>query len=426
MADREAKPSPPPPVGVSDSYARGLRLFMQGRYERAMAVLKPLSKRDDLPGQMAKFYRGLCRRELGVRALNDGRYAEAEKHLRDALSLLGRRGDLYEFLATACARTNRYEASADACEKAVECGSRRASQLQRRRAQALWQAGRRVDAHMVLAEALRHDGGSSELLMQAGLFDAAEERYDRACDAFTKAVELDGSNPQLHYYLGLSAAAAGDLPKAIRSLQRTLELRSEDILAAYQLALAARTAREAGVEVSIRVPEPARASSQARSSELVRYVAEEPDFVEAFLALPESDADGQLFALLAEVLQTALTEHPRYADLHRNAARVLERLGRHEEAVAHARRAVEINPGYLAARLDLARLLQRSGQCDEALEHLEQVVSGGGDWPDVHCQAARLLRDRRETDRARRHLQRALELNPDYREASEELHDLAA
>lgn len=426
MGDRQVKPTAPS-SGVSDSYARGLRLFMQGSYERAMAVLEPLSGRNDLPGHMARFYRGLCSRELGLRSLNEGNFAQAERYLKSALAVLGRRGDLYDYLAKAYANTGRHLAAAESCRKASDCGgSAEPVALQRRRAQALWQAGRKAEAHMVLTEALRRHGNKAELLLQLGLFHAAEENYVQARSAFAEAVKLDASRAELHYYLGLSAAADGDAPAAVRSLQRTLQLRGEDLLATYQLALAATAAREAGVEVSVRVSEPTRASSRAEGGELARYVTEEPDFVEAFLALPPSDADKQLFELLAEVLSTALKRHPNYADLHRNAARVLARLGRDDEAIAHAYNAVRINPNYVAARLDLARLLQRLERADEALEHLDRVVSAGGDWPDVHCMIASLLKDRRETDGARRHLQRALELNGDYREAAEELQNLAA
>ncbi|MFP3936768.1 MAG: tetratricopeptide repeat protein [Phycisphaerae bacterium] len=425
MGHHETNPDPQP-TGASDSYARGLRLFMRGRYERAMAVLEPLSKQSDLPGQMARFYSGLCRRELGIRALNEGRYADAETHLKSALGMLGPRSDLYEYLSRSYANTAQYQSCAETCEKAMSHGTNESQQLHRRHAQALWRAGRRVEAHMVISDSLRRHGDDAELLYQLGLFHAVEEHYDQARASLAKAVELDGANPDLHYYLGLTAAAEGDILAAVASLQRTLELRGDDVLTAYQLALAARAGRDAGQEVSLRVPEPVRATSRARGSELARYVAEEPDFVEAFLALPQSDADGQLFGLLAEVLDTALKEHPNYADLHRNTSRVLTRLGRYDEALAHAYRAVDINPRYLSARLDLAQLLQRAGRSEEALENLQRVVSGGGDWPDVHYLTARLLTDRRDIERARRHLHRALELNPNYREASEELENLAA
>ncbi len=426
MGERDTKPAPPPVAGVSEIYARGLRLFVQESYNKALATLEPLAERADLAGVMARFYRGLCWRGLGVRALIDGRLEKAEEYLNSAQAILGRRSDLYGYLASVYALTGRHEVCASAAEKAARYAERDCPAVRRRCAQALWRAGRRAEAHMVLAESLRVLGRRSELLIQQGLFFAAEEHRAEAREALAEACKLNGADPNAHYYLGLAAAADKDPVSAVSALQRAVELRPGDVLVTWQLSLAVRAAAEAGKNVTVRVPEPERICSPSGGTELARYVAAEPDFVDAFLSLPESDVDAELFGLLAEVLTAALDEHPNYADLHRGKALVLERLGRREEAETHLHRALSINPDYLAARLDMARMCRLSGRTAEALSHLGRVLAAGGDWPDVHCMVGRLLRHRGRHSEARRHLQRAIELNPHYREAAEELESLAA
>ncbi|MHC4983827.1 MAG: tetratricopeptide repeat protein, partial [Planctomycetota bacterium] len=156
------------------------------------------------------------------------------------------------------------------------------------------------------------------------------------------------------------------------------------------------------------------------------YIASEPEFCEACLSLPESPMDLDLFEMLAGVVQMALTAHSDYADLHYYCSRIFDRLGRLDEAVEHARKALEINPRYVRAHLHMADVLARTDRCGDSAEHIEIAISCGADWPDVHCLAGELLLRLDERLRARKHFQRALELNANYARAAEALAKPAA
>jgi len=410
----------------TDRYRQGLKLYCSGRLNEAAELLGELRDCKELVGRLGRYYEGLAHRSMGIDAIQAGRFAQAEQHFRSAIACIGRRADLTEYLCGIYARGHRFQRCADELDKSVRAGDAEGDSW-RRLAQAQWQAGRREQAFMTLTQALRALGPQGPLLMQLGLFHAAEERFDEACRSLTDAARIDCARPETHYYLGLASVAAGDVRQAVRSLQRAWELRPEDIALAMQLAIAARAAEQGGHSVVIRPPQDMRAmTAETHIRQLAAYVQSEPDFVDALLALPPGEADEELFCLLACVLQTALAEHDDYADLHHRASRVMLRLDRVEPAMVHAQRALELNPRYVGALVHLAGLCASVGRRGEAVAHLDAAIRCGADWPDVHCLAGELLSQDDKPLRARKHLARALELKDGYARAANALAALAA
>jgi len=410
----------------AERYRQGLQLYCSGRAREAVGLLEELSDHGDLAGRLGRYYRGLSHRCLGVEALQAGRFDEAEAQFRAAITCIGRRADLTEYLCGIYARGGRFERCANELDRAVGQDSQ-CAETWRRLAQAQWQAGRREQAFMTLSQAVRRLGDRGVLLMQLGLFHAAEERFDEAVECLAQAARADCTRPETHTYLALAAAGAGDILQAVRSFQRAWALRPDDMTVALELAMAARAADQSGRGVVVRPPQSLQSPvADSHIRQLAAYVQSEPDFIDAFLALPTSGADRDLFRLLACVLRTALAEHPDYADLHHRASGVMLRLGRHEQAMDHAKRAVEINPRYVHALVHLARLCEKAGRRAEAVAHVEQAIRHGADWPDVHCLAGDLLARNAAPALARRHFIRAMELQTDYPRARRGLAALAA
>jgi len=410
---------------LRNPYQRGIRQYHKCRYDRAVRFLAQAEKQKGLTAVIARYYRALSHRAIGLQAMEAGRFNEAERHLRTAADCLGREGDLAGFLARLYARTGRLADCSRETDKALACRSDDA-RAWLAHAQALWRSGRREEAQLTLRSALRRCGEDAGLLVLLGLFLAAQGRVAEARGQFLRATHADGTSVEAHHFLGLAAAAMTDCRQAVRSLQRAFELRPNDLLLAHRLAMAARAAARQGHEVSIRLPETALAQNGTQMGSLARYITAEVDFVDAFLSLPVSEIDGQLFGVLAGALETALGDHPQYADLRHRASEVYRRLGQTAKALEHARAAVAINGGYVQARLQLARLCAESGAAAEAIEHAEQAIARGGDWPDAHCLAGELLVRAGRNDEARHHLERALKLNAGLSRAAETLASLAA
>jgi tetratricopeptide (TPR) repeat protein len=265
------------------------------------------------------------------------------------------------------------------------------------------------------------------LAMQMGLFHAADGKQDHACEWLSKACALRGEDPRVHYSLGLASAACGDVAGSARYFQRAWELSPTDLGIAYRLALAAKACTQQGIRFAIRIPEQnvfSQGSSQF--SQLAKFVTSEPEFIDAFLALPPSDADRELFGMLQGVVRMALTEHPNFADLHLHASRIAWRLGDSQNAAKHADEALKINPGYVGALLHSAGLFAQQGRPQRALELLERAVSLGAKWPDVHCLAGELAAACGNSEQGQKHLQAALKLKANYPRAKASLSALAA
>ena len=419
LADRHDNgAAKPPSTATTSAYSRGIGHYRAGRHVQAIRELSSLCGGGDLIAKLAEFYRAMAHRALGVAALRSGRFGVGERHLRAAAGGVGATGEIGAYLTALYVRVRRYERAGGKMESAADAGD--ASAL-RMLAQLQWQAGRRVDAYMTLAGALRgHD--DAQLHLQLGMFHAAESHHAEARECFRLAADADCTCWEAHYYLGLAAAAGGEIRQALRSLQRAVEIRPGAITAAYQLALAARAAGQ----VIIRLPERAAAPADGENWQLARYLAAEPGFVEAFLSLPASSADEELFGVLAGVLQMALTEHPGYADLDYYCSRVFARLGQVDVAIRHGEAAVEANGRYVKAMVHVAELYRRADRLVDAVEMGRRTIDAGADWPDVHCLMGELLDALGEGREARGHYLRALRLNADYPRATAALDRAAA
>lgn len=403
-------------------YAKGMELYRGGQWLEAATELAALRNLPDATGRMARFYEGMSYRTLGGEALAAGDHDLAGTYFRAAIAAMGREASLPAYLASIFARTGRREDCLRQVEAAAAPGDGQDVAGVLRLAMAQWQAGRRIESQMTLAAGRRKFPAAASLLVQAGLFHAAQDEYEQAKESFLAAARIDETNASAHRYLGLTYAATGALDRAIASFQRAYELAPDDLMLGVQLSLAAKAAGENGCVVRLAPPTP-RAS---RTDELSRLVLEEKDFVESLLALPPSEGDAELFGALLEAVGRALEARPGYADLRLQASRICLRLGRLDEAVRQGRLATQFNPQYAAGLVHLGRLQAQRGRRSEAIRHLKRGIRFGADWADVHCLAGELLAQVGRTAGARKHLRRALDLNKNYTRAADALAALAA
>lgn len=411
--------------GPAELYTQGVSLFRQGLYEQAIDALEDIQHQDDLTGQLARYCKGVSHRAMGIEHLSAGKWDQAERQFRQAVSLLGSQADLTSYLASLYARSGRHDLCARQMESAPSSGEHGIANV-RKFAQAQWRCGQREQAMMTILAAMRRHVGDAQLHLQLGLFHAASEEFDKAKGSLERAVKGDSSNAEAHYYLGLAAAACGDVILTFRSLHRAMHLCPTNVMIAYQLSLAARAAAAGGYHVVVQLPEKTCLASNTPAQQLANLVTHEKGFMESCLAMPSSELDQQLFETLSGVLRLALSQHENYADLHYLMAGVLDRLGQISEAAEHVSRALQINPDYVAARLLAAKLAEKAGQADQALSHLRQAIKLGADWPDVHCQAGELMVGLRQEQDAKHHLERALQLKAHYPRAEKALAALAA
>ncbi|KKK63357.1 hypothetical protein LCGC14_2995090, partial [marine sediment metagenome] len=182
----------------TDNYNQGLSLYEQGRYADALKLLAPLSHSPGLFGRLAKFYCGKCHQAAGIESLATGNFHAAESHLRAAVETIGRSSELATYLASLYASTDRYPSCVREMEKVVALDPD-SSQSHRRLAMAQWRDGERARAYMTIGGALRRFGNDSMLLMQLGLFHAAQGQYSQARASLSQATQADRPNASAHY-----------------------------------------------------------------------------------------------------------------------------------------------------------------------------------------------------------------------------------
>ena len=117
--------------------------------------------------------------------------------------------------------------------------------------------------------------------------------------------------------------------------------------------------------------------------------------------------------VLSSTLMRAITET--------NLATALQGENRVDEAIAHYRRATEIQPDYAPAYNNLGTALRAKGQVDEAIATYRKAVDLAPDYPDAHYNLANALMDRGRADEAAQHFQVALKSMPDSSETRNNL-----
>ena len=119
--------------------------------------------------------------------------------------------------------------------------------------------------------------------------------------------------------------------------------------------------------------------------------------------------------------RAVLATNPDSWGAHNNLGGFLVEQGQSDEALAHFKRAVEIEPGYAKAQYNLGAALREKGQVDEAIVHLQGAVDIQPHYVEAHNSLARALGQKGEWDGAKEHLERSLEIDPAQAEAHNNL-----
>jgi tetratricopeptide (TPR) repeat protein len=245
-------------------------------------------------------------------------------------------------------------------------------------------------------------------------------------------VTIDRHHAEALLALGLCAAMREEPAEAKRYLERAQRRRPHDGRIGLLLSQAAKALADQGqpVQLEAEMPPDELSRDEQALEHLSRIVEAEPDFVDAFLELPEADQsseiDREVYAVLAETLNRALDRSPRLSALHCAAGRVLDQLGRQEEALAAIERAVDLDPGYVQGLVLLARLYQRTDRHQDALARLEQALRTGVRYADVYYMLGSLYHRNGWLEQARWAYTQALEINDRYEAARRALATLAA
>lgn len=362
----------------------------------------------------------------GVCLLNAGRYDQAEAAFKLALDHGCTDESLPSYLAACLLGEGKPDAAAGQFAEAVAQNETEAS-TRIRHALTLWYSGNTEAAIQSLRDGIRQNPECAELHLQLGMLLTSLERYEEAELRFTQAINIDRDHTEALVSLALCCGIRNAPDEAVLHLQRAQVRRPHDARIGLLLAQAAKAARHQGHCIRLRVDMPHDPGHDDRGiEELSRVIEAEPDFVDAFLALPTERTDERIFAMLLETLKTAVGRRPEHAELHYHCGRVLARLGRNGDAIDENERAVEIDPTFTRALIELGKLYQQTDRSADAATRLERAIAAGTEYADVYYLLGNLYRDQGQVTRARSAYRRALLINDRYEAAMAALEALPA
>jgi tetratricopeptide (TPR) repeat protein len=369
----------------------------------------------------------------GICLLNAGRFKDAEEAFSRAAATASSNNPGYtgrslpSLLAGCLLGQQQPDRAADQFARVLDADQTQ-TVTRIRHALALWSAGRRAEAILSLREGVRLEPEGAELHFQLGVLLTSLEQYDEAELRFTQAANIDPEHTEALVHLALCHGLKNSPGEALICLQRAQKRRPHDPRIGMLLSQAAEAARQQGHSVRLRaeMSDGDQADDEQGILELARVIEAEPDFVDAFLALPGGQLDERIFALLLRTLAAALARQPEHSELHYQCGRLLARLGRNDEAISQNERAVELNPTCVRALIELGKLYHQTDRRADAMTRLEQAIAAGADFADVYYLLGNLYRDQGKVSRARSAYRHALLLNDRYEAALRALETLPA
>ena len=114
----------------------------------------------------------------------------------------------------------------------------------------------------------------------------------------------------------------------------------------------------------------------------------------------------------AHYLNEILALAPEFPGVHSRLAMLYEKLGRTDDAIMQCRAELERDPDDYYVHGGLARLLEKKGDYDAALQHYNSALQFRPDYQYAHVELAYILVRLHRDDEAQEHAEAALRLNP--------------
>jgi len=416
--------------GCDATYRQAMDTYRQGDYRQAIELFQQLPPKNNPQGVLVRYYLSRAHRCLAQQLMDKSDYDGAIAHLQAALDNNPGSPTLIEMIARCLIAKNDYSAAAEryALLHQMQPG-RNSGKL--RLALSYLLAGQRDQSRSLLQGILKDDPHDFHANYFLGLLLADEERYEAAQRHLVQACRLRNNTSAAHLQLGMVHAARGHFEQALQALQKAHQLDPRNDYIALNIALAGKVLDQQGRKTTIRLlppndDEPSQLPADRRMDRLAQLIAAEPQFIQAFLDLPNSQMDRQIFSQLLNILLNALKQCGQYADLHYYCSKVYRRLGQTNLAIEYSQRALQINPRYINALIHLAQLYCQADRRQQAIDRLQHAISIGADYPDVHYMLGNLYREQGFTGKARQHYRKALHLNQNYHAARQALQALAA
>jgi tetratricopeptide (TPR) repeat protein len=145
-----------------------------------------------------------------------------------------------------------------------------------------------------------------------------------------------------------------------------------------------------------------------------------------FVSPDISREDKALYGTLIYIYSQILNEHPNYADIRFKLAQVYQNQRQYRKAEEELTRALQINSDFTQARISLGFMYRDCHRLEDAAREFDLVLGKGLRYPTIAFELGLIYKRLGKRHLALRAFQKALELDPHFGGAKEELEELSA
>lgn len=226
---------------------------------------------------------------------------------------------------------------------------------------------------------------------------------------YQKAISIRPDLAGIHWNLGKAFQKQGKSQEALACFQKTAELNPHLIGADFHFNFANTLLNEGKRDEAI-------VSYQ-------RAIAVKPDWAEAYANIGSARMQQGLMQEAVEYYQKAIAIKPELKMLHFNIANTFLNQGNYDEAISNYQEAIKYNPEWPDAIANLGNAFSMQGKLEEAIATYQQALVYKPDWAEVYCRMGHIQKQDRPLE-AIGYFEKAIELNPYFSEAHQQLCDL--
>jgi tetratricopeptide (TPR) repeat protein len=245
--------------------------------------------------------------------------------------------------------------------------------------------------HLNLGNVLKEQGKREEAIgsfrkaisLQPGMAEAhynlANELYannepESAVAHYTKAVQADPHLADAHYNLGIALQRLERTQDALSSYSRAIEIQPDHHNAHYNLGLLYQELNRFDEAVT----------------HYTHALKSDPNNADAHYFLGNAYLELEQYDAAEASFRSAIATRPDLAAAYNDLSVTLRKQGRTEDALASARRSLEIAPGFAACN-NLGIAHREDGRLEDAIENAEKALALKPDSSEVHWNLALAL-----------------------------------
>ncbi|WP_449416262.1 tetratricopeptide repeat protein [Phormidium nigroviride] len=258
-------------------------------------------------------------------------------------------------------------------------------------------------------QALDFEPNYAEVRANIGSMYFKMGHLEKAIVYYQQAIALKPDLAGVYWNLGKVFQKQGKSEEAIAYFQKTSDINPHVVGADFHFNLANTLLTEGKRDEAIQ-------SYQ-------RAIAVKPDWAEAYANIGSARMQQGNLEEAIQYYRKAIAIKPQLEALHFNIANALLHQGKYEEAISNYQEAIKHKPDWPDAIANMGNAFSMQGKLEEAIATYQQALVYKPDWAEVYCRMGHIQKQDRPGESIT-YFEKAIELNPYFSEAHQQLCDL--